>query len=209
MKKALIGKKIGMTQYIQENGLVVPVTVCELGPCIVVQKKDVERDGYSALKLGFSEVKESRLNRAALADLKKRGVKPLRHFREVDLFDESLGVGSVVTCSIFAENDTVDVTGVSKGKGFAGVIKRHGFHGGRETHGSTFHRAPGSIGACAFPSEVWRGQGMPGRLGNRTVTVKNLKIVKVLEDKNIVLISGAVPGRKDSLITVRGMREGS
>jgi large subunit ribosomal protein L3 len=144
-----------------------------------------------------------------LTDLKKKGVKPLRHFREVDLFDESLGVGSVVTCSIFAENDTVDVIGVSKGRGFAGVIKRHGFHGGRETHGSTFHRAPGSIGACAFPSEVWRGQGMPGRLGNRTVTVKNLKIVKVLEDKNVVLISGAVPGRKNSLITVRGMREGS
>jgi large subunit ribosomal protein L3 len=209
MKKTLIGKKIGMTQYIQENGTVVPVTVCELGPCIVVQKKDVARDGYSALKLGFSEVRESRLNKAMLTDLKKKGVKPLRHFREVDLFDESLGVGSVVTCSIFAENDTVDVIGVSKGRGFAGVIKRHGFHGGRETHGSTFHRAPGSIGACAFPSEVWRGQGMPGRLGNSTVTVKNLKIVKVLEDKNVVLISGAVPGRKNSLITVRGMREGS
>ena len=204
MKKALIGKKIGMTQYLHEDGTVVPVTVCELGPCIVVQKKGAQKDGYAALKLGFSEVKELRLSKAIRSDLKKKGLKPLRHFREVDLFDDSLDVGSVVTCSIFAENDMVDVTGVSKGKGFAGVVKRYGFHGGGETHGSTFHRAPGSISACAFPSEVWRGQGMPGRLGNMTVTVKNLKIVKILEDKNIVLISGAVPGRKNSLITVRG-----
>ncbi len=204
MKKALIGKKIGMTSYIHEDGTVIPVTVCELGPCVVVQKKDVQKDGYTSLKLGFSGVKESKLNRSIMADLKKKGIKPHKVFREVDVFDDSLNVGSVITCSIFGENDIVSVTGISKGKGFAGVVKRHGFHGGRETHGSTFHRAPGSIGACAFPSEVWRGQRMPGRMGNKTITVKNLKIVKVLEDKNIVLISGAVPGTRNSLITVSG-----
>ncbi len=202
MKKALIGRKIGMTQFIHEDGTATPVTVCELGPCVVVQKKNVEKDGYSALKLGFRDVKEHRLTKPILLDLKKKGIKPLGIFGEVAVFDEALDVGSEIKCSIFAENTVVNVTGVSKGKGFAGVVKRHGFHGGRETHGSTFHRAPGSIGACAYPSEVWRGQRMPGRMGFRTVTVKNLKIVKVFEDKNIVLISGAIPGRKNTLITV-------
>jgi len=202
MKKALIGRKIGMTQFIHEDGTMTPVTVCELGPCVVVQKKNVEKDGYAALKLGFTEVKEQRLTKAILTDLKKKGIKPLRVFGEIGVFDDSLDVGSEITCSIFAENTTVDVTGISKGKGFAGVVKRYHFGGGRETHGSTFHRAPGSIGACAFPSEVWRGQRMPGRMGYRTVTVKNLKIVKVFADNNIVLISGAIPGRKNTLITV-------
>ena len=202
MKKALIGRKIGMTQFIHEDGTVIPVTVCELGPCVVVQKKSRERDGYAALKLGYVDVKEQRLSKALMSDLKKKGIKPLRIFREVGVFDDTLDTGSVVTCSIFAEKDFVNVSGLSKGKGFAGVVRRYGFGGGRETHGSTFHRAPGSIGACAFPSEVWRGQRMPGRLGNKTVTVKNLKIVKILEDKNIVLISGAVPGRRNTLITV-------
>lgn len=202
MKKALIGRKIGMTQFIHEDGTMTPVTVCELGPCVVVQKKNVEKDGYAALKLGFTEVKEQRLTKAILTDLKKKGIRPLRVFGEIGVFDDSLDVGSEIKCSIFAENTTVDVTGISKGKGFAGVVKRYHFGGGRETHGSTFHRAPGSIGACAFPSEVWRGQRMPGRMGYRTVTVKNLKIVKVFADNNIVLISGAIPGRKNTLITV-------
>ncbi len=202
MKKALIGKKIGMTQFMHEDGTVTPVTVCQLGPCVVVQKKNVEKDGYAALKLGFGEVKESRVTKPIASDLKKKGITPRRIFREVGVFDEALDIGSVVTCSIFSESDMVNVTGTSKGRGFAGVVKRHGFKGGKETHGSTFHRAPGAIGACAYPSEVWRGQRMPGRLGGDTVTVKNLKIVKVMEDKNIVLISGAVPGRRNSLITV-------
>jgi large subunit ribosomal protein L3 len=202
MKKALIGRKIGMTQFIHEDGTVTPVTVCELGPCVVVQKKNDEKDGYSALKLGFIDIKENRVTKPIMADLKKKGIKPLRVFGEVNVFDDTLDVGSVIKCTIFAENTVVNVTGISKGKGFAGVVKRYGFGGGRETHGSTFHRAPGSIGACAFPSEVWRGQRMPGRMGNTTVTVKNLKIVKVFEDNNIVLISGAIPGRKNTLITV-------
>jgi len=203
MKKALIGKKIGMTQYTREDGTVVPVTVCELGPCVVVQKKSVEKDGYEAIKFGYGDSKEKHLVKAITVDLKKKNLPLKRIFQEVELFDSSLNVGSVVDCGIFSENDTVIVTGFSKGKGFAGVVKRYGFSGGKKTHGSNFHRAPGSIGACAYPSEVWKGKKLPGRMGFRKVTIKNLTIVKVLADKNIVLISGAVPGRKNSIITVR------
>ncbi|HOK02729.1 MAG TPA: 50S ribosomal protein L3, partial [Spirochaetota bacterium] len=199
MKKALFGKKIGMTQYVKEDGTVVPVTACELGPCVVVQKKTIEKDGYEALKLGFGDQKPQRLTKPILEDLKKKNIAPKRFFGEVDAFDPSLEVGSEIRCTIFKENDTVDVTGFSKGRGFAGVMKRHGFGGGRKTHGSNFHRAPGSIGAYTFPAEVWKGKRMPGRFGGEKVTVKNLKIVKILEDKNIVLISGAIPGRRNSL----------
>jgi large subunit ribosomal protein L3 len=202
MKKALIGKKIGMTQVVLEDGRVIPATVCELGPCVVVQKKTVDKDGYSALKMGFQEIKEQRVSKPTLMEYKKANAGAHKIMKEVPLFDESLEIGSVVTSSIFAENDVVHVTGVSKGKGFAGVIKRHGFGGGRITHGSHFHRAPGSIGACAYPGEVWKGQKMPGRYGGSTVTTKNLKILKVIGDKNIVIISGSVPGRRNSLITV-------
>ena len=143
------------------------------------------------------------MNKSIAQDLKKRGIGPKKIFREIEVFNDSLNDGSIISCNIFAENDIVDVTGFSKGKGFAGVMKRHGFKGGRKTHGSHFHRAPGSIGACAYPGEVWKGQKMPGRDGSKTVTVKNLKIVKILEDKNIVLISGAVPGSKNSIIVVK------
>ncbi len=202
MKRALIGRKKGMTQFIKDDGTVVPVTVCEMGPCVVVQKKTVEVDGYEALKVGYLDQKESRLTKPVLDDLKKKNITAKRYFREVGVFDEALEVGSEFKCSIFGDEDVVSVTGISKGRGFAGVIKRHGFSGGRMTHGSHFHRAPGSIGACATPGEVWKGQKMPGRHGGKTVTVKNLKVVKVLEDKNVLLISGAVPGTRNSLITV-------
>ena len=203
MKKALVGKKIGMTQFIKEDGTVVPVTVCELGPCVVVQKKSAEKDGYSALKVGYSDAKEKNLAKPTKDYLKKNNLPLKRIFKEVGVFDESLEVGSVVDCSIFEENDIVQVTGTSKGRGFSGVIKRHGFSGGRMTHGSHFHRAPGSIGACAYPGEVWKGKKMPGRYGTDKITVKNLKVVKVLADKNLILISGSVPGTKNSIITVR------
>jgi large subunit ribosomal protein L3 len=202
MKKALLGRKIGMTQFTKEDGTVVPVTACELGPCVVVQKKNVEKDGYSALKLGFCDQKEKRVTKPLVEDLKKKNITPKRYMAEVEEFDQSIEVGAQLDCSLFQENDSVNVTGVSKGHGFSGVIKRHGFGGGRTTHGSHFHRAPGSIGACAYPSEVWKGKKMPGRFGSKTVTVKNLKIVKILQDKNIVLISGAIPGRKNTLIKV-------
>ncbi|MBN2039530.1 MAG: 50S ribosomal protein L3 [Spirochaetes bacterium] len=208
MRKALIGKKIGMTEYFNEDGKVVPVTICELGPCVVIQKKTDEKDGYQSLKIGYMEQKAQRLNKSIAEDLKKRGIDPKKIFREIEVFDDSLAEGSVISCDIFADNDTVDVTGVSKGKGFAGVVKRYGFKGGKKTHGSTFHRAPGSIGACAYPGEVWKGQKMPGRDGNKTTTVKNLKIVKVFHDENIVLISGAVPGRKNSIIVVKEKAKG-
>ena len=202
--KALIGRKIGMTQYLREDGTAVPVTICELGPCVVVQKKTVEKDGYVALKLGYQDVKENRLTKPILMDLKKKNLPLKRVFREVELFDDKLDVGAEVNCTIFNDNDTVQVTGISKGRGFAGVIKRYGFGGGRETHGSNFHRRPGSIGACTFPGEVWKGKRLPGRHGSKKTTVKNLRIVKIIQDKNIVLISGAVPGRRNSLITVIG-----
>ena len=199
MKKALLGRKIGMTQFTKEDGTVVPVTACELGPCVVVQKKNIEKDGYSALKLGFCDQKEKRVTRPIAEDLKKKNIAPKRYLAEVGEFDPSIEVGAQLDCSLFQEDDTVNVTGISKGHGFSGVIKRHGFGGGRTTHGSHFHRAPGSIGACAYPGEVWKGKKMPGRFGSKKVTVKNLKIVKILQDKNIVLISGAIPGRKHTL----------
>ena len=202
MKKALFGKKLGMTQYVKEDGTVVPVTACEMGPCVVVQKKTEEIDGYEALKLGFGDQKEKRLTKPIAEDLKKKNIAPKRYFAEIESFDKTLEVGSEIKCTIFNENDVVDVTGISKGRGFAGVMKRYGFGGGRKTHGSNFHRAPGSIGAHTYPAEVWKGKKMPGRMGNDQVTIKNLKIVKILEDKNIVLISGAIPGRKNSLIKV-------
>lgn len=203
MKKALIGKKIGMTQFINEEGTVIPVTVCELGPCVVVQKKTKEKDGYESLKIGYADAKEKNVAKPVRDDMKKKNIPLKRILKEVDVFDNSLDVGSEIKCSIFEENETVQVTGVSKGHGFSGVIKRHGFSGGRMTHGSHFHRAPGSVGACAYPGEVWKGQKMPGRYGSDKVTVKNLKVVKVLEDKNIVLISGSVPGRKNTLIKIQ------
>ncbi|MDY6935554.1 MAG: 50S ribosomal protein L3 [Spirochaetota bacterium] len=202
MGKALIGRKLGMSELFCDDGRVVPVTVCELGPCVVVQKKTVQRDGYSSIKLGYIDAKEKALSKPIMDDLKKKGILPKKIFREVDAFDNSLDVGSVITCNIFQESDIVNVTGMSKGKGFTGVVKRHGFRGGRKSHGSKFHRAPGSIGGCAYPGEVWKGKKLAGRHGNKKVTTKNLNIVKIFEDKNVVLISGAIPGRKNSIITV-------
>jgi large subunit ribosomal protein L3 len=203
MRKSLIGKKIGMSKFFAEDGTTYPVTVCELGPCVVVQKKTEGKDGYVSLKVGYQDQKAQRLTKAIAEDLKKRGIGPKKILREIEVFDDSLVNGSVISCNIFAENDIVEVTGVSKGRGFAGVVKRYGFKGGPASRGSNHTREPGSIGACAYPSEVWKGQRMPGRHGNKTVTVKNLKIVKVFQDKNIVLISGAVPGTRNSIIVVK------
>lgn len=202
MKKALIGKKLSMTQVYDEAGAVVPVTVIELGPNVVLQKKTVEKDGYAALKVGYGSIKEKNCPDPILKDFKKKNLEAKRVLREVEVFDDSLEVGSVIDCGILEDVAKVNVVSTSKGRGFAGSIKRHGFGGGRATHGSHFHRAPGSIGACAYPGEVWKGQKMPGRLGSDRVTVKNLKVVKVIKDKNLVLVSGPVPGRKDSIVLV-------
>jgi large subunit ribosomal protein L3 len=204
MKKALIGKKIGMTQYFLEDGKVVPVTVVELGPNVVMQKKTVSCDGYASLKIGFDDVAEKHLTKPLADDFKKKGLPLKKVLREIECFDDAIEVGNVLTCDIFAENAVVNVTGVTKGKGFQGVMKRHGFGGGRTTHGnSVSHRTPGSIGCRSYPGEVWKGKKMAGRMGSDKVTVKNLKIVKVLKDKNIVLISGAIPGKKDSIVIVK------
>ncbi len=203
MKKALVGKKIGMTQVFTEDGRLLPVTVLELGPNVVVQKKIDNKDGYLALKVGFEDIKEKLVTKPVLGIFKKAAVNPKRHIKEIDSFQDDLEIGSQITCEIFSENEIVSVTGESKGKGFAGTIKRHGFSGGRASHGSSFHRAPGSIGANTFPAKVWKGKKMAGRMGSDRVTVKNLKIVKIIKEKNLVFISGAVPGRKDSLVVVQ------
>ncbi len=202
MKKALVGKKLSMTQVYDEDGTVVPVTVLELGPNVIVQKKTEEKDGYTAFKVGYGSIKEKNCPSPILKDLKAKNISPCRVMREIDVFDDALEVGSVIDCSILEDVKKVNVISVSKGKGFAGGIKRYGFGGGRKTHGSHFHRAPGSVGACAYPGEIWKGQRMPGRKGSDKVTVKNLSVVKVDKEKNIVLVSGAVPGRKNTIVMV-------
>lgn len=205
MLKALIGRKIGMTQIFTSEGNVIPVTVVQAGPCQVIQKKTVEKDGYNALQLGFEKIlKEKKINKPMGGHFKKHGVdahKILKEFR-VDNPDE-YQVGQEIKVSVFAEGDIVDVQGVSIGKGFQGVIKRHGFAGGPAAHGSDFHRAPGAIGMREFPGETLKGKKLPGRMGGKTVTVQRLEVVKVLEDKNLLLIKGAIPGHDNSIVFIK------
>ena len=204
MKKGLIAKKIGMTQIFDEAGNVVPVTVVEAGPCVVVQKKTNESDGYEAVQLGFGAIKDKNVTNPMRGHFDKLGVEPCRHLREVRV--ENAGEykpGDTQTVAAFAETKKVDVTGTSKGKGFQGVIKRHGFGGGPGGHGAHFHRAPGSIGQCATPSRVLKGVRMPGHMGCDRVTVKNLEVVSIDEDLNLILVKGAVPGGKNGIVRVR------
>jgi large subunit ribosomal protein L3 len=201
--KTLLGKKLGMTQYFNQDGTVVRCTVIEAGPCLVTQKKTVDTDGYAATQIAFGDVKAKRLNKPLLGHLKKAGVSPKRHLVEVRGEDE-LAVGDSVTVDVFAAGDRVKVTGVSKGKGFQGVIKRHGFAGGPGYHGSHFHRAPGSIGSSADPSRVYPGTKLPGQMGNVRVTQTGLTIVSTDPEKNLVLIKGAVPGSTGSLVVIKG-----
>jgi large subunit ribosomal protein L3 len=203
MLNELIGRKVGMTQIFGENGAAVPVTVIEAGPCVVVGLRSVARDGYNAVNLGYGEMPAKRLTKPARGQVPE-GVKPARIVREVRTDKvEEYKIGDEVRASIFAAGESVDVVGVSKGRGFQGVVKRHGFAGGRETHGSNFHRRPGSIGQSADPSRVFRGMKMPGRMGGKQVTVKNLDVVKVDGDRNLLLVRGAVPGARGSIVTVR------
>jgi large subunit ribosomal protein L3 len=197
----ILGKKLGMTQIFTEDGKACPVTVIEAGPCCVVQVKTLKNDGYEAVKLGFLEIKEKRLNKPGLGVFKKAGVKPYKILKEFPL--SGLKVGDLVTVEQFAIGDRVSVSGVSKGKGFQGVMKRHHFSGGPGSHGSMFNRAPGSIGASSFPSRVWKNQKLPGHMGSERITVKNLEIVDVRPDQNLLLIKGAVPGAKGLLIEIR------
>jgi len=209
--KGILGKKVGMTQIFDDRGEVVPVTVIEAGPCYVAQIKTVERDGYSAVQLGFDEVKTKRLTRPQVRHLQKSNLPALRHLREIQVEpDDAPGFeeGEKLTVDIFEAGEYVDVTGTSKGRGFAGVVKRHGFSGGPKTHGqSDRHRAPGSIGACTTPGRVFKGKRMPGRMGGDRVTVQNLEVVLVDPERNLLALRGAVPGAKNGLVVIQQARK--
>ena len=202
--KAIIGRKVGMTQMFTADGKMLPITVVEAGPCPVVQVKTVEKDGYAALKLGFIGTKEQALNKPELGQFKKAGVKPHKVLKEVKVDDaESFSVGDVLKADVFAAGDKVDISGVSKGHGFSGVIKRWNQHRLKETHGvGPVHREPGSMGANSSPSRVFKHKNLPGQYGVENVTVQNLEVVKVDAARNALFIKGAVPGPKGSVVTV-------
>jgi large subunit ribosomal protein L3 len=202
----ILGIKLGMTTFFAEDGAAVPCTVLQAGPCVVVQRRTMEKDGYNAVQLGLVEfIKPQRINKPMTGHFKKADVAPLRLLREVRLSDskDETKTGDRVLVDRFAPGEYVDVIGVSKGKGFAGGVKRWHYAGGDATHGSMFHRAPGGIGASSFPSRVWPGQHFPGHMGNERKTIKNLRVVKVDADENLLLVNGAVPGPPGAYIMIR------
>ncbi|MDD5475656.1 MAG: 50S ribosomal protein L3 [Syntrophales bacterium] len=204
MERGLIGKKLGMTQIFWGDGTVIPVTVVEAGPCVVIQKKTVEKDGYGAVQIGFERRTEKRTTKPLRGHLKKADkgcFRILKEFRTEN--PEDYEIGQELKANIFAVGDYVDVVGTTKGRGFAGVIKRHGFSGGRATHGSMFHRAPGSIGASAHPSRVFKGTKLPGHMGNARKTAQNLVIVGVRPERNLIFIKGAVPGSVSGIVIIK------
>ena len=204
MNKGLIGRKIGMTQIFDESGKVIPVTVIEAGPCVVAQVKTVETDGYQAVQLGFGDIKEKKLTKPAKGHFTKVNVTPKKHLREFRLNSvEGLTVGQELKADIFTAGDKIDIQGTSKGKGFQGVIKRHGQSRGPMGHGSMYHRRPGSMGPTSTPGRVFKGKKLPGHMGVEKVTVQNLEVVKVDLDKNAILIKGSVPGNKGSILKIR------
>ena len=201
--EGILGQKLGMTQIYTAAGTVIPVTVIKAGPCLVVQRKTVATDGYEAVQIGLVEDRPAKANQPRGGHFKKAGVAPLRRVAEVELSDgEDANPGDEVKASIFAEQEYVDVIGTSKGKGYQGVMKRHNFAGGRSSHGSMFHRAPGSIGSSAYPSRVFPGMRAAGRMGGERVTVKNLQVVKVDAENNLIYVRGAVPGPKSGYLTI-------
>ena len=203
MQKAILGKKIGMTQIFTEDGLVIPVTVIEAGPVTVVQKKTVETDGYNAIQVGYVDAKDKALTKPEKGHLAKAGVANKRVLKEFRLEDDSAyNVGDEIKADVFAEGDKIDVTGISKGHGYAGTVKRWGTHRGPMTHGSGYHRGVGSMGACSTPSRVMKNKRLPGHMGVEQVTVQNLDVVKVDAEKNIILVKGAVPGPKGGVVTI-------
>ena len=204
MKKGLIGKKVGMTQIFDEAGKVIPVTAIEAGPCVVAQVKTEETDGYTAIQLGFGDVKESKLNRPEKGHFSKVNVTPNTHLREfrVDSVEE-VKVGDELKADVFAAGDKIDIQGTSKGKGFQGVIKRHGQSRGPMGHGSMYHRRPGSMGPTSTPGRVFKGKKLPGHMGVQTVTIQNLEVVKVDLDKNVILVKGSVPGAKGAILKLK------
>ena len=202
--KTIIGKKVGMTQIFDETGKVIPVTVIEAGPCVVAQVKTVETDGYNAIQLGFGDVKESKLNKPERGHFTKAGLALKKHLREFRVEDfEDLTVGSEIKADAFEAGDKIDVQGTTKGKGFQGVIKRHGQSRGPMGHGSMYHRRPGSMGPTSTPGRVFKGKKLPGHMGRVTVTIQNLDVVKVDMDKNVILIKGSVPGAKGAILKLR------
>ena len=204
MKKAILAKKIGMTQIFLEDGKLLPVTVVEAGPCVVIQKKTIETDGYNAVKVAFGEIREKLVNKAKKGEFTKANVAAKRYVKEFKLDDISnINVGDEIKVDVFAAGDTIDASGVTKGHGFAGVIKRHGQHRGPMTHGSMYHRRPGSMGPTSDPGRVFKGKKLPGHMGVNNVTILNLDVVKVDAEKNLLFIKGSVPGAKGSLLCLR------
>lgn len=204
MNKAIIGRKIGMSQIFDENGKVIPVTVVEAGPCPVVQKKTVDKDGYEALQLGFGTIADKNVNAPVKGHYKKANIAPMRVLKEFRLNNcADYEVGSVIKADIFAEGDKVDVSGTTKGHGFSGTIKRWNFHIGPLAHGSGYHRGVGSMGSNSSPSRVFKNKKMPGQYGNEKCTVQNLQVVRVDADRNLLLIKGAVPGARGGIVTVK------
>ena len=204
MKKAIIGKKVGRTQIFDESGKVIPVTAIEAGPCVIAQIKTVETDGYDAVQLGFGDVKESKVNRPEKGHFTKAGVTAKKHLREFRLDSlEGLKVGDELKADVFAAGDKVDIQGTSKGKGFQGVIKRHGQSRGPMGHGSMYHRRPGSMGPTSTPGRVFKGKKLPGHMGSQTVTIQNLDVVAVDLDKNVILVKGSVPGVKGAILKIK------
>lgn len=203
MPKGILGKKVGMTQIFTPEGIAVPVTVIEAGPCLVVQKKTIETDGYNALQLGFGEKRERLFNKPLKGHFAKAGVRPLRFVRELRVADiENYNVGQELKADVFAEGEKVDVVGVSKGRGFSGGIKRHGFQRGPMGHGSKYHRRPGSLGAKG-PARTFKGRKLPGHYGVDRVTVQNLEVVRVDADRNLLAVKGAVPGARGGLVLIK------
>ena len=200
----LLGKKIGMTSVFSADGKNVPCTVIEVGPCVVTQVKTVETDGYEALQLGFEDKKDKHTTKPEAGHFKKAGVTPKRHLAEFKGFEGEYNLGDAITVEFFAENDYVDIAGTSKGKGYQGVVKRHGFGGvGQSTHGQHNRlRAPGSIGACSYPAKVFKGMRMAGQTGNKRVTVQNLQVLKVIAEHNLLMIKGSIPGSKGSIVII-------
>jgi large subunit ribosomal protein L3 len=207
MVTTILGRKLGMTQVWSEDDRLIPVTVIEAGPCVVTQVKTNKTDGYSAIQIGFGEIAERKVNKPMAGHFAKAGVEPKRHLTEVRSDKAvTLKAGDAITVEQFTDTKSVHVSGVSKGKGFAGVIKRHNFSGGPGGHGSHSHRTPGSIGQCATPSRVFKGKKLPGHMGSETVTVKNLDVVRIDAEQNLLIVKGAVPGAKGALLTVRAAR---
>ncbi|MBC7326117.1 MAG: 50S ribosomal protein L3 [Moorella sp. (in: Bacteria)] len=208
MRKGILGKKLGMTQIFDEAGRAIPVTVIQAGPCVVIQKKTVATDGYEALQVGFEPVPEKRINKPLLGHFKKAGVTPYRYVRELRLEDsKDYQVGQEIKANIFNPGERVDVTGISKGKGFAGGIKRHGFHRGPMEHGSKYHRRPGAL-AAKGPARVFKGRRLPGHLGAERVTALGLEVVKNDPERNLLIIKGSVPGPRQGLLVIKNSVKG-